>query len=228
MMKHNLFTLLLISGLAILTGAVSSMKDDGVQQKTPSKAAADVETFKTVKIGTQIWMAENLNISHFRNGDPIPEAKTDAEWVEKTPAWCYYNNDPKNGQKYGKLYNWYALTDPRGLAPEGWHIPNGADWDKLGTFLGGISEAGTKMKSKTGWNENGNGTNESGFSGLPGSLRYEDGQFNDLGRMGFWWSTTRNIAGTLSYTLNLSNGYMGWGIGKANESYGFAVRCIKD
>jgi uncharacterized protein (TIGR02145 family) len=173
-------------------------------------------------------MAENLNVSKFRNGDPIPEAKTDAEWMGKKPAWCYYNNDPKNGQKYGKLYNWYALTDPRGLAPEGWHIPNGADWDKLGTFLGGISAAGTKMKSKTGWNENGNGTNESGFSGLPGSLRYEDGQFNDLGRMGYWWSISPNIARTLSYTLNLSNGYMGWGIGKANESYGFAVRCIQD
>jgi uncharacterized protein (TIGR02145 family) len=185
-------------------------------------------TYKTVKIGTQIWMAENLNTSKFRNGDPVPEAKKDEEWVVKKAGWCYYDNDPKNGVKYGKLYNWYALMDPRGLAPTGWHMPNSEEWQKLATFLGGIEPAGTKMKSKSGWNENGNGTNESGFSGLPGSLRYDNGQFNDIGRMGYWWSTTSNAMGTLSYTLNLSNSYMGWGQGHANETYGFAVRCIKD
>jgi len=185
-------------------------------------------TYKTIKIGTQIWMAENLNTSKFRNGDPVPEAKKDEEWVVKKAAWCYYDNDPKNGVKYGKLYNWFALMDPRGLAPEGWHMPSNEEWQKLATFLGGIEPAGTKMKSKSGWNENGNGTNESGFSGLPGSLRYDDGQFNDIGRMGYWWSTTPNVMHTLSYTLNLSNSYMGWGQGHANETYGFAVRCIKD
>lgn len=150
----------------------------------------DGKIYKTVKIGTQTWMAENLNVSTFRNGDPVPEAQSDEEWVIKKAAWCYYKNDPKNGEKYGKLYNWSAVKDPRGLAPEGWHIPSGAEWNTLSKFLGGIAAAGTKMRSKTGWDENGGGTNSSGFSGLPGSLRYDDGQFNDIGRMGFWWCTT--------------------------------------
>jgi uncharacterized protein (TIGR02145 family) len=198
------------------------------QQFGTFKDPRDGKTYKTIKIGTQTWMAENLNVGKFRNGDAIPEAKTDEEWTVKKAAWCYYENDPKNGEKYGRLYNWYALTDPRGLAPEGWHVPSAEEWKKLSSFLGGIAAAGTKMKSKSGWNENGNGTNESGFSGLPGSLRYETGQFNDIGRMGYWWSTTPNEMRTLTYSLNLSNSYMGWGLGQPNDTYGFAVRCVKD
>lgn len=82
---------------------------------------------QTVTIGNQVWMTKNLNVDKFRNGDPIPEAKTDEEWIKagenKQPAWCYYENDPANGEKYGKVFNWYAVNDPRGLAPEGWHDP---------------------------------------------------------------------------------------------------------
>lgn len=107
--------------------------------------------YKTVTIGTQVWMKENLNVSTFRNGDPIPEAKTDEEWKAagdaKQPAWCYYDNDPNNGAKYGKLYNWYAVNDSRGLAPEGWHVPTDQEWTDLIGFLG--DDAGKKMKSKS-------------------------------------------------------------------------------
>ena len=89
---------------------------------------------QTVTIGTQVWMTKNLDVATFRNGDPIPEAKSNEEWEKagenKQPAWCYYNNDPANGAKYGKLYNWYAVNDPRGLAPEGWHVPNIDEWDE--------------------------------------------------------------------------------------------------
>ena len=96
---------------------------------------------QTVTIGTQVWMTKNLDLATFRNGDPIPEAKTDEEWEKagenKQPAWCYYDNDPANGAKYGKLYNWYAVIDSRGLAPVGYHIPSDADWTKLNDFLGG-------------------------------------------------------------------------------------------
>ena len=113
-------------------------------------------TTKSVKIGTQTWTTENLNVSTFRNGDPISEAKTNEEWDEagknKQPAWCYYENDPKNGAKYGKLYNWYAVNDPRGLAPAGWHVPSDAEWTILSDFLGGGMTAGKKMKSLSGWN----------------------------------------------------------------------------
>jgi uncharacterized protein (TIGR02145 family) len=108
---------------------------------------------QTVTIGTQEWMTKNLDVSTFRNGDPIPEAKTNSEWEmaskNKQPAWCYYNNDPQYGEKYGKLYNWYAVTDPRGLAPVGYHIPSDEEWTVLINQLGGNSPAGIKMKSKT-------------------------------------------------------------------------------
>ncbi len=99
-------------------------------------------SYKSVKIGTQIWMTENLNVSTFRNGEPIPEAKTEEEWKKagenKQPAWCYYNNDPKNGAKYGKLYNWCAVNDIRGIAPTGWHIPSYDEWTILINAQGGI------------------------------------------------------------------------------------------
>src|SRR5688500_3606271 len=91
-----------------------------------------VDSFKTIKIGSQVYMAENLNVSHFRNGDAIPEVKTNEEWMlagkEKKPAWCYYDNKPENGSIYGRLYNWHAINDPRGLAPEGWHVATDAEW----------------------------------------------------------------------------------------------------
>ncbi|MBM3401498.1 MAG: hypothetical protein FJY21_04145 [Bacteroidetes bacterium] len=130
---------------------------------------------QTVTIGNQVWMTKNLDLDKFRNGDPIQEAKTNEEWKKagenKQPAWCYYNNDPANGTKYGKLYNWYAVTDPRGLAPKGWHIPTDMEWTILIDYLGGPDVAGGKMKS-TGseyWKSpNREASNESGFSGLPG------------------------------------------------------------
>ena len=96
-------------------------------------------------IGEQIWMTKNLNLEKFRNGDPIPQVKTQAQWKkareEKKPAWCYYNNDPVNGVKFGKLYNWFAVTDPRGLAPKGWHIPNEEEWKQLVKYLDDIDGA---------------------------------------------------------------------------------------
>ena len=95
--------------------------------------------YKSVKIDNQEWMAENLNIDKFRNGDRIPEVKINEEWEkagnEKKPAWCFYDNDPANGEKYGKLYNWHAVNDPRGLAPEGWHVPSDEEWKNFNRFF---------------------------------------------------------------------------------------------
>ena len=117
---------------------------------------------KSVKIGKQTWTTENLNTGKFRNGDNIPEAKTNLEWEtagnEKKPAWCYYNNDPANAKKYGKLYNWYAVKDARGLAPEGYHIASTEEWDALSSYLanldfqvfGIVSNEGKRMKALTG------------------------------------------------------------------------------
>jgi uncharacterized protein (TIGR02145 family) len=107
---------------------------------------------KTVTIGKQVWMLENLNVATFKNGVAIPEVQDRGAWNKagdnQQPAWCYYNNDPKNGEKYGKLYNGYAVVDNNGLCPQGWHVPSDAEWDTLVTYLGGIDVAGAKMKAK--------------------------------------------------------------------------------
>ncbi|MBM3160640.1 MAG: fibrobacter succinogenes major paralogous domain-containing protein [Bacteroidetes bacterium] len=186
---------------------------------------------QTVTIGTQVWMTKNLDVATFRNGDPIPEAKTAKKWKKagknKQPAWCYYNNDRVNGAKYGKLYNWYAVNDSRGLAPVGYHIPSDEEWIKLTDFLGGFEKAGTKMKSVNGWYDNGNGTNESGFSGLPGGRRHGFGPFYGIGDFGFWWSSTETSAGS-AWGRGLSYDDGGVFRGADGKRSGFSVRCLRD
>lgn len=186
---------------------------------------------KEVTIGKQVWMTQNLNVDKFRNGDPIPEAKTEEEWGKAgkngEPAWCYYNNNPDNGDRYGKLYNWYAVNDPRGLAPEGWKIPSDEDWSRLTDFLGGESVAGTKMKSTDFWAESGNGTNESGLSGLPGGYRLGNGTFGTIGEGGYWWSSTEDgTANAWNRNLYYDNGVV---LRNYNfKKHGFSVRCLRD
>ncbi|MGD1006866.1 MAG: fibrobacter succinogenes major paralogous domain-containing protein, partial [Ignavibacteriaceae bacterium] len=107
-----------------------------VHQDLNLLGCGDQSSYKTVKIGEQTWMLGNLNVDHYRNGDAIPEVEDPAQWGNlKTGAWCYYRNDPGNDKKYGKLYNWYAVNDPRGLAPEGWHIPTQAEFKTLGAAV---------------------------------------------------------------------------------------------
>jgi len=186
---------------------------------------------QNVTIGNQVWMAENLNVDKFRNGDPIPEAKTESEWQlageNKQPAWGYYNNDPANGDKLRKLYNWYAVNDPRGLAPNGWKVPSDTEWTVLTDYLGGEAAAGTKMKSTSGWEEAGNGTNESGFSALRGGFRDSGGKFNWVNSHGGWWSSTeKDTDDALHRHMNSSDGVVyGGGFNKKN---GLSVRCIRD
>ena len=195
------------------------------------KDARDGKVYKTVKIGNQLWMAENLNTDRFRNGDLIPEAKTNEEWayaVEfKEPAWCYYKNSSELGLKYGKLYNYYALTDPRGLAPMGWHVSLIKDWEILFYYLKLDINTGGKLKSKTGWFRNGNGTNQSGFSALPGGTRDLHGNFWDEGSDGYWWSDDfldgKHIDNRhfMLHHDNNSAGHYNWDIRS-----GYSVRCI--
>jgi TonB family protein len=186
---------------------------------------------QTVTIGSQGWMTKNLDVATFRNGDSIPEAKTDAEWISagynKQPAWCYYDNDTTNGILYGKLYNWYAVNDPRGLAPEGYHVPTDAEWTQLSDYLGGKEVAGNKMKRTMGWNENGNGTNESGFKGLPGGARNEDRTFILKGYDGFWWSASEETTG-IAYFRRLDYSFGSLYRNGIYKSIGLSVRCILD
>ena len=189
--------------------------------------------YKIVKIGDQVWMAENLNVSTFRNGDSISEAQSIKDWVvlgsKRQPAWCYYQNDPENGKKYGKLYNWYVVNDPRGLAPEGWHVPTDAEWQKLIDYLGGGSVAGGKMKDTTNWSSPNTGaTNESGFSALPsGSRDFGGGSYNNAGSSAYFWSSTEIIR-DYAWHWNLDYFNAGAYLHNINERYGFSVRCVKD
>jgi uncharacterized protein (TIGR02145 family) len=183
----------------------------------------------TVKLGTQIWAVANLSVTTFRNGDSIPEARTSKEWVAAgesgKPAWCYYNNDPALGLKYGKLYNWYAVNDPRGLAPDGWTLSSDADWVKLINYLGGPAVAGNKMKSTSRWSDDNNGSNECGFTGFPGGYRVENGTFINMGNIGIWWSSTESYArNAVDHYLAQSNGLGG---STSPKQRGESVRCIR-
>jgi len=191
----------------------------------------DGNAYKTLKIGNQEWMTANLNVSHFRNGDAITEVKTNEEWArsgkDSIPAWCYYNNDPENGKTYGKLYNWYAVNDSRGLAPAGWHTPSVKEWIGLTEYLG-EDNAGIKLKSATGWTDDGKSTNESGFSVLPGGYRLgSDGTFDKVGYYGRLWCSTE-YSSCCSWGRNFNNDLAKVGRGANDKADGFTVRCIKD
>ena len=189
----------------------------------------------TVTIGNQVWTSKNLDVSTFRNGEVIPEAKSKEEWVKagnnKTAAYCHYDYDSKNGKVYGKLYNWYAVNDSRGLAPNGYHIPSDSEWTVLTNFLGGEEIAGEKMKSKQGWRKNdkksGNGDNSSGFNGLAGGYCESDGYFYDITVYGGWWSSSEGDMGfAWSRSLYFYNSKVGGG--SSYEDFGLSVRCLRD
>lgn len=224
-MKKVSFTIALLAVILVLTAWVRTNDTRNIHLNK-------VE----VKIGEQIWMEANLNVSTFRNGDSIPEARTKEAWREasnkRKPAWCYYNNDPANGEKYGKLYNWYAVNDSRGLAPEGWRIPSDTDWNQLVLFLGGKKGAGAKLKSTSGWKGEGNGTNSSNFAGLSCGARGleffggKDG-FQGMGKFGIFWSTTQHTTVDINvFTLSCKHDDLFYSFGDPSD--GLSVRCIKN
>ena len=185
----------------------------------------------TIVIGTQQWQAKNLDVAFYRNGDPIPQVTGRNAWAGLTTgAWCYYNNDPIQGNKYGKLYNWYAVNDPRGLAPQGWHIPSDAEWTTLGNTLGGELVAGGKMKEPgtLNWTAPNTGAdNSSGFAGLPGGFRYNDGTFGNIGLNGHWWSSTETNSPDAWFRL-LEYLYGSLFRFSNPKQVGFSVRCLRD
>ncbi len=198
------------------------------------KLPIQVEAVATdeVVIGTQTWKTKNLDVATYRNGDPIPQVTDIAQWPNLTTgAWCYYENNTANGPVYGKLYNWYAVNDPRGLAPLGYHIPTDTEWTTLTTFLGGETIAGGKMKT-TGtsvwFSPNTDATNSSGFTGLPAGYRHDDGPFSLIaGYGGSWWSPSEDGT-TDAWYRHLSHYDGGAFRGSTNKNYGFSVRCLRD
>jgi uncharacterized protein (TIGR02145 family) len=199
-----------------------------------------VAVLPSVTIGTQVWQSSNLDLATYRDGTPIPQVTDPTAWANLTTgAWCYYNNDPANGAIYGKLYNWYAVAgihdnDPNTpnkiLAPQGWHIPNDAEWTMLTTFLGGESVAGGKMKAMgtSLWRSPNTGaTNSSGFTGLPGGDRTKFGTFDFIGNYGYWWGSSEySTSNAWSRSLSPGNG----SAYRTNyiKIYGFSVRCLRD
>jgi hypothetical protein len=196
----------------------------------------------SVTICNQVWATQNSNLSHYKNGDSIPHVTDANQWSNLTTgAWCWYNNDSANYGQYGKLYNWYAVNDPRGLAPSGWHIPVETEWNKLvkcldtnaDTICQGCVQsiiAGGKLKEigTSHWfTPNLGATNSSGFSSLPGGLRDNNGLFGDIGQKGYLWSSKEYSSSYAWYRYMTSftsdiNRYDYF------KSYGFSVRFIKD
>jgi uncharacterized protein (TIGR02145 family) len=235
-------------------------RDNRAQSSQSVDTMTDIDgnVYRAVKIGNQIWMAENLKVTHYRNGDPIPQLKSDSmakfiiagltdvlanqkesEWKYlKTGIHCVYDNSERidgHVATFGRLYNWYVVNDSRDIAPNGWHVPSDADWQTLIDYLGGNKLAGGKMKDSgiSFWvSPNTGATNESSFSARPGGTRsYSSGNYVNLGQVAYFWSTVENDSNHISYqTLSFKHAgiYNSLDSGQEYRRYCFSVRCVKD
>jgi uncharacterized protein (TIGR02145 family) len=237
-----------VTGDTLYTGAGNYVIIPGVSAANNppswnSTILTDIEgnLYNTVIIGNQIWMKENLKTSKYLNGEPITTNLNNTDWQNTTSsAFSIYNNDAANNTNYGKLYNWYAVVDPRGLCPLGWHVPSDAEWKTLEISLGmstadadlsgsrgGAQNVGGKMKSVSSlWQSSNTGaTDESGFSGLPGGYRNNQGTFSNIRLFAYWWSSTE---------LSSTGRSLNWGspsssrLNGSPKSNGYSVRCLKD
>ena len=236
------------SAVLILISCSTSPNNNGGNNTLviPLAPTNNVTNLPSVTICNQIWTTKNLDVTTYRNGDAIPQVTDPTAWENLTTgAWCYYNNDPAMGPIYGKLYNWYAVNDVRGLAPTGYHVPSDAEWNKLvkcidpsadktcigciqsETAGGAMKETGTSHWLSPDREQKANATNSSGFAGLPGGNRDNFGTFSIIGSSGYWWSSTEYSASSAWYRLL---GFNSSGVVRAsfNKAGGFSVRLIKD
>jgi uncharacterized protein (TIGR02145 family) len=227
----------------LLTGMLFFLINQCDQEDAPIIVPANAGTltdidgnvYKTVKIGDQWWMAENLRTTRYRNGDSISLVTESSEWInESTGGYCHYGNDTSHIKTFGRLYNWYAVNDSRNLAPVGWHVPGDAEWTILSYFLGGDSVAGGKLKESgfIHWaSPNTGATNEAGFTALAGGYRTGDvfGAYYGLGQYGNWWSSNQ-MENDSSDAWFRELGYQHAKIIRNNRDlkYGCSVRCVKD
>ena len=201
----------------------------------------DGNVYGTVRIGTQVWMAENLRTTRYRNGQPIDHPGTDNQaWASnRSGAYAWYNNDERVfKQPYGAVYNWFAVSNPLGLCPAGWHVPSQSEWQILREFAGGAQAAGGKLKSGRAapdphprWDSpNVGATNETGFSAVPSGSRHSAGAYQMLGQEATFWTSTPNGTGADSqvYDWLIRSNSGGLGNGWTSRNSGLAVRCAKD
>ncbi len=234
----------IVSGNHSITWNVLEEFEELRGDKIKFQVRADVGNIETVVIDTQEWKVKNLDVSRYRNGDIIPEVKDPKEWASlSTGAWCYYNNDTENGKIYGKLYNWHAVNDPRGLAPKGYHIPSDIEMKILDDYLGKeITGYGMKLKViankiKEQGNEhwispNTNASDNSGFNALPAGFRniWLSNNFDGLGTTSIWWSSSYRVLGGWKYGgfYQLDSNFFSIQLSGKSNSSGFSVRCLKD
>lgn len=195
----------------------------------------DNNTYKIIEIGNKVWLAENLRTTRYNDGTSIREVTEMSDWIDlKEPAYCYYDFDAtvyKN--TYGALYNWYCVNTGK-LCPEGWHVPDLDEWNHLITFIGGKDAAGVKLK-ETGSNHwlgnNGEATNLTGFTALPGAIIHGEGGFLILGESGFFWSSTVDaswLSETYAFSFLLSKDTNEIIVTNSFAPHGESVRCVKD
>jgi len=233
--------------IAIITYALLACSDDySVEDEFVIGSVEDIDgnVYETVEIGNQTWMAENLRVTHYASGEEIPLVTDNAEWANlgennTDKAYCYYNNNAANGEEYGALYTFaaavngtpYTTVDVQGVCPDGWHVPNTADWMKLVNYVGGADIVGAKLKEKgtSHWVMTNNGVKNSFyFTALPGGDRYlYDGAFERKGYTGYWWSSEENTTAD-AYVFRLHNSSDGYIYSLYGKSYGLSIRCLKD
>lgn len=192
----------------------------------------DGNVYGVVTIGSQCWMESNLRTTKYKDGSAIPQITDSNDWKTRTThAYCWYDNDNSNETTYGKLYNWYAIEDARGICPEGWHVPHDAEWKVLEDYLGADDDVSGGNLKETGTDHwlapNTGATNSSGFTGLPGGMRFQEGQFDHMGKNGLFWSSRRESE-SLAFYLNLT-----YDSAISYRTYiykrsGFSCRCVKD
>lgn len=218
--------ILKISGLIIILAFVITCK----KSDPPIPILTTREAYKTVTIGTQTWMAENLRTAKYNDGTKIPLVTDNTAWLNlATPGFCWYNNDSTTFKNLdGALYNWYTVNTGK-LCPVGWHVPTDAEWSTLTTYLGGESIAGAKLKEAgtSYWSSPHPGvTNETGFTALLAGWRYFDGDYVRAFNS-FWWSSTESSA-TEAWERGMYAGWKSVGRVKGDKRNGISVRCVRD